>query len=234
MEYLLELRHMTPNSIRDFQVGYFPQNARYRLGPSDPAELIQLKGRFVVPIFSEFGKIVGIAGRIPNPSEKGWWNTKFKKGSHLYGFNFARKRIFEENKAYVFEGYMDRIVMAQHGLDNCVAAMSTNLGIRRIGLLARYCNRFCLCFDTDHNEAGFAGMLRTLADMYSVGIGVSPSNWEVTAIMLPVGVDPDDYVHEHGMEAFLALEKPLSENQLKESGRALKELEFRLKQKRKA
>ena len=232
MEYLVELRHMTPNSIKEFQIGYFPRNAWFDPIPGDPPELCQLRGRVIIPILSEFGKIVGIAGRIPDPNEKGWWNTKFVKGSHLYGFNSARKSIFENNKTYVFEGYMDRIILAQYGLTNSVSAMSTNLGMRRIGLISRYCDKVCLCFDTDQNDSGLIGFFKTLADMYSVGIGMDPSSWEITRIKLPVKVDPDDFVAEHGMEAFLSLEKPIPEELLKKAESAHEELKYRLQKKR--
>ena len=224
---------MTPDSIKSSMIGYFPKYAKVMAEVGDPSELNGLRGRIIVPIFSEFGKVVGIAGRIPDPKEKGWWNTRFTKGSHLYGFNFARKAIFDKNKVYVFEGYFDRAIIAQYGLENCVAAMSTDLGMRRIGLLARYCDRICLCFDTDHNDSGLLGTFRTLADMYSVGIGHSPSSWEVTMIQLPVKIDPDDFVASNGMEAFLALEKPVEEFKLMKARSAFEELKARMKERQK-
>jgi DNA primase catalytic core len=231
MDYLMERRHLTPESIKESKIGYFPVNAHYPFPPK--AQELKLKNRITVPIFSEFGKVVGIAGRIPDPKEKGWWNTSFSKSSHLYGFSDARQSIFKNNKAYVFEGYLDRIVLSQNGLANSVAAMSTNLGIRRLGLLSRYCDQLCLCFDTDQNEAGFAGCLRTLADMYMMGIGIPPSSWKITMITLPVKVDPDDFVFQNGLDAFLALEKPISEQQLKVAGKAYELLKYRLKLKQK-
>ena len=229
MAYLVDERKLTPATILSERLGYFPRWATYHLKPGEPSDLYSLKGRIIVPILSEFGDVVmGIAGRVPDPKVKGWWNTHFRKSSYLYGFDSARREMFIKNKAYVFEGYFDRIALAQHGLVNSVAAMSTNLGIRRIGLVARYCEQMCLCFDTDLNDAGFLGLLKTFVDLHDIGIGVQPTAWQLTMIKLPVKVDPDEFVCEHGLDAFLALEQPIPEKLLKESCRAHDELKWRL------
>jgi len=230
MSYLLDERGMNRKSIAASGIGFFPPKVPFTINPNDPKEWIKLRGRIVVPIRSEFGQLVAMAGRVPDPKEKGWWNTSFVKSSHLYGFDMARRLIFEKNKAYLFEGYFDRIIMAQHGLENSVAVMGTNLGLRRIGMLARYCTRVCVCFDTDKNKAGFLGCLKTLADMYSVGIGRQPSPWEVTMIRLPVGEDPDDFVSKHGLDAFFALEEEIPQEKLETAEKAHEALKWQLKE----
>ena len=228
LSYLGEQRHFTQASLDAAKIGYFPRWAEFKPLPNDPPELNRLRGRVIVPVFSEFGKmVVGIAGRIPDPAVKGWWNTTFRKSSYLYGLESARREMFAKSKAYVFEGYFDRLFMAQSGLPNSVAAMSTRLGVRRVGLLARYCEEICLCFDTDANDAGALGTLQTLADMYSIGVGEFP--WKVTMVKLPVGEDPDDFVHAHGLDAFLALERPLSAEVLKHAERAYEQLKWKVR-----
>jgi DNA primase len=230
MSYLAKERLLTPETILEAKLGFFPKNANYIKLENYPIELERLRGRIVVPIFSEFGTIVGFAGRVPDKSVKGWWNTRFMKSSILYGFNDARKSIYEKNKGYVFEGYFDHIALSQHGLTNSVAAMSTNLGVRRIGLLARYCDRLCICFDTDQNDSGLLGMFRTLDDMYAIGIGMQPSTWQLTTIQLPVKIDPDEYVEQYGLDAFLALEKPIGEDLLKNAEKAYTQLKWRMRE----
>ena len=229
----LKGRGMTEATISEFKIGYFPKQTKFISEVNNQPELNKLRGRIIVPIFSEFGKIVGIAGRVPDASVKGWWNTSFSKSSHLYGFNVARKAMYDQNKGYIFEGYFDRIMLAQYGLTNSVGAMSTNVGVRRIGLMARYCDRLCICFDTDQNDSGLLGMFRTLADMYAIGIGRQPSTWELTMIQLPVKVDPDEFVCQFGLNAFLALEKPLSEDLLKNAEKAHAQLKWRMAERKK-
>lgn len=230
MSYLTEDRHLSPEAIASAKLGYYPESENFPRHIGYPPELSCLKGRIVVPILSEFGKmVVACAGRVPDSKVHGaWWNTARQglKTSHLYGMSEARTAMFHMNKVYVFEGYMDRIVLAQHGLTNSVAAMSTNVGIRRLGLIARYCDRICLCFDTDKNDSGTLGLLRTLSDMETIGIGVFP--WQVTTIHPPVGIDPDEFVHQYGLEAFLALEKPIERNLLANAEKAYELLKFRI------
>jgi len=230
MSYLVDVRHLTPKAIADAKIGYYPESESFPQRPGYPRELGCLKGRIVVPILSEFGKVVvACAGRPPDPKAKGaWWNTARQglKSSHLYGLSEARTEMFRRNKAYVFEGYMDRIVLSQHGLPNGVAAMSTSVGIRRLGLIARYCDRVCLCFDADKNDSGQLGTLRTLADMETIGVGVFP--WRVTMIQLPKGEDPDDFVHRHGLAAFLSLERPVERKLLETAEQAYELLKLRI------
>lgn len=225
--YLVDLRHISPASLEAAKIGYYPHWANFEQLPGYPKELDRLRGRVVVPILSEFGKkVVGIAGRVPDPKVKGWWNTVFRKSSYLYGMDRARREMFAKNKVYLFEGYFDQIAMSQHGLPNSLAAMSTLLGIRRIGLIGRYCDEICLCFDTDANDAGTSGLLRTLADIHTLCVGVLP--WKVTIVRLPKGEDPDDFVQNHGLDAFLALETPIEEKVLKEAEKAYEALKWRL------
>lgn len=232
LSYLVDQRHMTPDSIIESGVGYFPSRAPFSGDWMKADDVAQMRGRIVVPIYSEFGSLVGMASRATDPNKKGWWNTRFPKASHLYGFNVARKSIFEHNKAYVFEGYFDRIIMAQYGLQNSVAVMSSSLAIRRVGMLARYCEKLCLCFDTDENDSGFLGVLKSLADMYSVGIGSAHSNWELTMVKLPKGEDPDEFTIKNGLDAFLSLERSIPEEKLKLAGRAHDELKWKNKKKK--
>ena len=234
ISYLKNNRKLTDASIKEFQIGYLPKYANITPETiTQHPELVRLRGRIVVPIFSEFNKIVGFAGRVPDPLVKGWWNTSFTKSSHLYGFNSSRKSVYENNKCYVFEGYFDKMMMSQYGLGNSVAAMGTNLGVRRIGLIARYCDRICVCFDTDQNDAGLLGMFRTLADMYAIGIGRQPSSWKLTMIQLPLGVDPDDFICNNGLDAFLSLEKPIGEELLKNAEKAYTQLKWRMQERKK-
>ena len=177
-----------------------------------------LRGKIVVPIFSEFGGVVGVACRNPNPAEKGWWNNKFKKERHIFLFDKARRNIFDGNKAYVFEGYFDAIVLHQFGLKSATCVMGTNIGYRRIGLYARYCDRICLCFDNDANDAGLMGQLKTVADLNTLGFG------QIFKIDLPQGVDPDEFVIKYGLKEFLSREVEMPLWEIKEAGKRYLEL----------
>ena len=173
-----------------------------------------LKGRIIVPVFDEFGETVGLASRYPS-FKKGntWWNlpVPFHKGNHLFLLNLARKTIFKTNKVYLVEGYMDALMLYQEGLHNVVGLMGTALTQRKVGLITRYCNEICLCFDVDENESGQKAKMISIALLKKFDLCDKISVIEG----MPVGVDPADYVKKYGLQNFLDLERELSEKEMK-------------------
>ena len=171
-----------------------------------------IKGRLIIPIFSEFGKVVGFATRIPStlPGNT-WWNTPFKKSNHIFLFNHTRKETFDQNKIYLVEGYMDALILLQHGLKNVGCIMGTALPSRKIGLIARYCNNVCLCFDTDKNQAGQNAQKAAIATLKKFDFCDKISIID----NLPIGEDPDVYVVKYGLESFLGLEHILKAIEIK-------------------
>lgn len=182
----------------------------------DPWDISKfLKGRIIVPVFDEFNNAVGLASRFPS-SEDGntWWNLPhpFQKGNHLFLLNLARKSIFKKNKVYVVEGYMDALILYQAGLDNVVALMGTALTQRKIGLISRYCNQICLCFDVDKNESGQKATNKAIAQLHKFDF------CEKLSVIrgLPMGTDPADHVQKFGLQSFLELEAELKNADIKE------------------
>lgn len=171
-----------------------------------------IKGRIIVPICSEFDKIVGFATRVPSalPGNT-WWNVPFKKSNHIFLFNVTRKEVFSQNKIYLVEGYMDALILFQYGLKNVGCIMGTALASRKIGLIARYCNNVCLCFDSDKNEAGQNAQKTAIATLkkfdFCEKISVIDS--------LPIGEDPDVYTVKYGVDAFLSNERVLKPLEIK-------------------
>ena len=203
--YLLADRGLTESTIADHSIGYCTTTQ------ATPGNSSVVKGRIVVPIYEEFGDLVGLAARSPNPNESGWWNTSFEKNNHIFLFNRSREAVFKNDKIYIFEGYMDGLVLFQQGLKNVGALMGTSLGYRRIGLLKRYCNRVCLVFDADVNQAGQRAHDRSVYELTRFSFN------EISHIALPIGVDPDEFVLKHGLQAFLDLEKSMSREDKEES-----------------
>ena len=210
LQYLTSQRGLTEKTIRELRIGFafkwdlLPEPAVK--DPDEPAwknENWKLRGKVICPINDEFGKPVALSCRGCEPDDK-WWNTSFDKGNHIYLFDVARKSIFVRNMAILVEGQMDAVVARQSGVLNCCSLMSTNLGIRRISLLSRYCDHFCLCFDTDENHAGQTGRLKAIFELHKLGIG------NISTLSLPIGQDPDEFLLKFGRVAFLGLIKHLS------------------------
>jgi len=85
------------------------------------------------------------------------------------------------------------------------------LDTEEFGLLARYCDKVCLCFDTDEkSQAGQVARARSIYELYQYG-------WkDISLIAMPIGVDPDEYIIKNGKEVFclwrrISLRKTLCE-----------------------
>lgn len=223
-DYLRDERSLVENTWKVHQIGYcdssisIPEQVRY-FGTYDKTDKERwdlsrrIRGRLIVPIYSEFGKIEAFATRVPT-TEPGnpWWNLPdpFKKGNILFLLDKARKEIFRTNKVYIVEGYIDALMLFQAGLKNVVAVMGTAYTLRKIGLTARYCNNVCLCFDSDENGSGTKAKMNaaTILDKYSFCETIT------TIDELPLNDDPASFVSKHGIDKFLSMERVMGEEEI--------------------
>jgi len=222
LEYLSK-RNLLQSTIVNHQIGYcstdieLPDSVRF-LGQDSYEENKKwnmssyIKGRIIVPIYSEFNKIVGLATRVPStlPGNT-WWNTPFKKSNHIFLLNCIRKEVFSQNKIFLVEGYMDALILLQFGLKNVGCIMGTALTTRKIGLIARYCNNVCFCFDSDKNSAG-----QNAQQVAIVTLKKFDFCEKISVIKdLPIGEDPDVFVVKHGLEEFVGKEHILKPMEIK-------------------
>ncbi len=114
---------------------------------------------------------------------------------------------------------MDALIAFQQGVSNTVSIMGTSLQYRRVGLLSRYCDRFCLCFDVDEagNEAGQDAQKKAIAELAMYGVE------NISQIKLPEGVDPDEFILKNGADAFFALEQNVTEEEQLEAQEFVRE-----------
>lgn len=211
LQYITEKRKASLETVKKRKIGFcssafedFPESIKGR-GYSR-----FIKGRVIIPVYSEFGEPVSFATRSNLPEMKGWWHIPFSKINNLFLLNDSREHIFHSNKVYITEGFFDSIILYQFGLRNVVSLMGTNLSYRRIGLLARYGEDYCLCFDVDpeDNKAGQTAQIKAIAELSSIGVE------NISQIKdLPVGMDPDEYVIASGLDNFLYMEKNVTEEE---------------------
>jgi len=222
----LSSRGISDDSIEIHKIGYclksesIPDEIKFYGKPSGSFDSngnghsYSILGRIVVPIYSEFSTLVGFATRKPS-LEPGntWWNlsSPFKKGEHLFLLNKTRRNIFEKNKIYLVEGYIDAIILYQEGIKEVAALMGIHLTSRKIGLIARYCDNICLCLDVDENNSGQKGRDKAIHALRDFNFQKS-----ISIIDLPVGEDPDIYVINEGISSLLEKEKVLSKSEIKE------------------
>jgi DNA primase len=159
----------------------------------------RFRGRVMFPIEGLSGRVVAFGGRVLGEESKDapkYLNTPetpvFHKGQNLYGLSWARHAIRREEKALVVEGYMDVVSLAAHGFENVVAPLGTALTREQAKLLARYCTRVLILFDSD--PAGLKATFR--AGDVLLEEGLHPA-----VVTLPPGEDPDTVVRSQGEEA---------------------------------
>jgi len=159
----------------------------------------RFRNRVIFPIESTSGRVLAFGGRVLGKGGKGmpkYLNSPespvYHKGEVLYGLSWAKNAIRREEGALVVEGYMDAVSLTAGGIENVVAPLGTAMTEAQARLLARYCTRAFLLFDSD--PAGLKATFR--AGDVLLAAGLHPA-----VVTLPPGEDPDTIVRKEGPEA---------------------------------
>jgi DNA primase len=159
----------------------------------------RFRHRVMIPIWDVSGKVVAFGGRTLDAQDVKYLNSPetavYRKGTHLYGLNLAARAIREKRQAIVVEGYFDAIMLHAAGFEQAVATLGTALTTEQARLLGRYADTIVLLFDPD--APGIGAARRNLEQLINVEL-----DWRI--VLLPEGLDPDEYVRRHGAEAFQA------------------------------
>jgi DNA primase len=133
-------RHISQEMIATFQLGYavnrwdgllnYLKSKNSSLDRAAKAGLLvpknnkdyydRFRGRIIFPIFDLNHHTIGFGGRILDDSLPKYINTPetpiYHKGYYLYGLDSAYANIRENGLAIIVEGYMDTLVLRQHGI----------------------------------------------------------------------------------------------------------------------
>ncbi len=120
----------------------------------------------------------------------------YQKGKRLYGFNLAKD---ETGPIYIFEGQGDVLTAREAGLVNCAAIGSTALTTDHI-LLLKDSNKFNITLCLDGDKAG-QDKIEKLLDTRFAG----HKDMRVYIVLIPDGMDPDDFIRKNGIEDFKSL-----------------------------
>jgi len=205
--YLVE-RQITDPLIERFQIGFCPSETKDMLTELDPVKLREIgfiknashcyfSNRVIFPTWDQYGKVVGIAGRVlPEffTGKRKYFNTNYAKGKVLYGLNFAIPEILKKSEVIVTEGYIDVVTAFQYGVKNIVCTCGTTLTADHLMLLGRYAEVIKLLYDAD--AAGIKAMARILEKDYT--------GLKIDSVLLDEDEDVDSYLRKYGTEKFLA------------------------------
>ncbi|MFN3266869.1 MAG: DNA primase [Deinococcales bacterium] len=154
----------------------------------------RFRNRVMFPIKDYLGRVVAFGGRVLDDSKPKYLNSPetevFKKGETLYGLDLARKHIQETGEVVVVEGYMDVLMMHQHGLAGAVASLGTALTQDHAHLLARQgARRLAMMFDNDAagQRATLAGLDQEIGKLFLVRAVLAPGGKDAADILLSGG-----------------------------------------------
>ncbi len=185
LDYLLEKRKLTLQTIENFGLGFAPHSwdatlNHFKAKHYSEQDLLDVgmlaerenggyydkfRNRIMIPIRDENGKMTGFGGRILDPNDiPKFMNSPqtvlFDKGRLLYGLDRARKPIRAADQAVIVEGYLDVIAVHQAGFENVVSPMGTALTEDQMRLLKKFTRKIVLALDPD--VAGQKAVLRGL------------------------------------------------------------------------
>jgi len=197
LNYLTRDRGLKPETIKEFQLGYSPDNSyamkqflvtkkkfdardveKAGIGIVRGANVYdRFSGRVVFPLFDHRGNPVGFAGRImPGGREDTakYINSPetpvYHKSNILYALNITKGLIKKKKIAIVVEGELDAISSYQAGVKNVVAIKGSALTEEQTRLLSRFAPKFILALDSD--LAGDAAARRGLSIASKLGVEI--------------------------------------------------------------
>ncbi|WP_249323589.1 DNA primase [Wansuia hejianensis] len=216
LEYLNK-RQISANTIRGFGLGFAPESweglYRFLLSKGYGSEQIEkigligkksgnngyydkFRNRIMFPIIDTKSRIIGFGGRVLDDKMPKYLNSKesiiFNKGNHLYGLNLVNKHS-NRKRILLVEGYIDVISLYSKGINYAVASLGTALTERQGRLLKRYGDEVYIAYDSD--TAGVKATLKAIDILLKEDV-------KPKIILLPDGMDPDDYINKMGKIEF--------------------------------
>jgi DNA primase len=165
----------------------------------------RFRNRIMFPICNESGKVIAFTGRIlshggtdekSGPKYLNSPETPIYSKSHvLFNLDKAKAQIREVGFAILVEGQMDCISVYAAGVKNVIATSGTAFTEPQMRLLGRHTKNIIVNFDPD--TAGAAAAERSLALL-------TQEDFQIRVLTLETGFDPDLFVREKGVQAYVA------------------------------
>lgn len=226
----LKGRGVVPETLKRYAIGYAPDGWQsleeafpdYKTNPTlvlaglvkekDGRRYDAFRDRLIFAIRDARGRFLGFGGRaFTDDAPPKYLNSPetpiFDKGDVLFGIYEARTAIQARKQVIVCEGYMDVVMIAQHGVENAVASMGTACTDKQIQRLTALAPETVFCFDGDSagQKAAWRAMENCLPHASDTNI--------FRFCLLTGGKDPDEIIQKEGKAAFekrIAQALPLS------------------------
>jgi DNA primase len=219
-------RGLNEEGIQRFRIGYSPdafRALRDRLSGMADEEALRASGLFsskeqgdgsagplydrfrkrvMFPICNESGRVIAFTARTLETGEKAgpkYINSPetplYIKGQVLFNLDKAKTAIRQAEFALLVEGQMDCISVFLRGIQNVIATSGTAFTEQQVGLLRRHTSQVVVNFDPD--AAGSNAAEKSIALLTEEGFSIK-------IVTLDDGLDPDRFVRERGVEAYVA------------------------------
>ena len=228
LDYLQSERHLTPEIIQQFQLGYAPggwqtlygylvEQKQYPVDLVEKAGLIvprqsgggyydRFRDRLMIPIHDLQGRVIGFGGRTLSDAQPKYLNSPdtelFDKGKLLFGLDKAKQAIAQADCAIVVEGYFDVIALHAAGLAHAVASLGTALNVGQVKQLLRYTESKQVVLNFDADTAGTKAAKRAIGETAELAYS---GDVQLRVLNIPEGKDPDEFLKSHTAEDYQAL-----------------------------
>ena len=131
----------------------------------------RFRDRIMFPIRDQRGRVIAFGGRIIDAGKPKYLNSPetrvFHKGRELYGLFEARRATQDLTRILVTEGYMDVVMLAQHGITFAVATLGKATSKEHVRRIFRHVPEVIFCFDGDKagRNAAWKALSETLPEM---------------------------------------------------------------------
>ena len=195
--------HFTDEAMR--ASGLFSSSEKNDDGAPTGQLYARFRKRIMFPIANEAGKTIAFTARaLESVDDKGRPIAKYinspetplyTKGNILFNLDKAKADMRTHDFALLVEGQMDCISIYMAGVKNVLATSGTAFTEMQVRLLSRFTKRVVVNFDPD--QAGAAAAEKSISLLTEEG-------FEVKVIALEGGLDPDRFVREQGIQAYMA------------------------------
>ena len=157
--------------------------------------------RLMFPIKNSFGDTIAFSGRtLSSDAYAKYKNTTntlvFDKSKAIFGINLLKESRGNIPYILLVEGQIDVLTMHKNGFTTAVACQGTAFTEKHVKELTRFTDNIIICLDGDS-----AGKNATI----KAGNLFRQMGYNVKAILLPDGLDPDDYFKTHTKEEMQSL-----------------------------
>lgn len=212
LEYLLNKRKFTKETVLDWRLGYAPNAGRaladfltkkgFERDEMKRAGVVverysrladMFRGRIMIPLSDSRGQVIGFTARLLADDSSGpkYINTPqtitYDKSRNIFGLHQAKEAIRKTGYVVAVEGQMDVLSSHQAGVTNVVASAGTAMTEQHLRELKRFTGDIRLCFDADRAGVAATERIIPLAQKVEVSLKI---------VSIAGAKDPDELVQK--------------------------------------